>query len=113
MIYFQPWQVRWVDLDPAIGREEMKTRSAVIISTSFHLRLMAGHLATVMPVTSKVKPYEHRVPITRPDGMTLYVMTDQIRTVSSLRFNTRRPPWSLTQDEIEAVRRAARFMVDL
>jgi mRNA interferase MazF len=102
-----PDQVWWVDLEPVRGREQGKDRPALVVSSSFHLALTGGALATVLPLTTVERPWPHRAPV----GGRGWVITERIRTVSSARFRRYAPEIQLTPDELAAVRTMLRRMV--
>ncbi len=108
----EPWQVWLADLDPIEGHEQAGKRPVVVISSDLHLQLTGGRMVTVTPVTSAPQRRAYRVPITNYKGDTNWVLTDQIRTISSSRFLRNAPWWILSQDEIEDVVLALRSMVD-
>jgi mRNA interferase MazF len=107
---FRPWQVWWVDFDPSQGREQQKVRPAVILSSSHHLRLMAGALITVSPLTTTDRGWIQHVAVATP-RQTSWVMTEQIRTVSETRFQDLRPTYTLSSSEIAAVQKSLNTML--
>lgn len=105
-----PDTVWFADLDPTQGREQAGDRPVIIVSSSFHLELTAGDVATVLPITSVHRPgYLHRVRI----GEASWVITDQIRTVATRRFRRRATEIDPSSEERAEVRRALRMMLDL
>lgn len=109
----EPWQVWLVDLDPFEGHEQGGIRPAVVISSDFHLRLGQGRTVTVAPLTSAASRRSYRVAVTNPaNNRVSFAITDQIRTISTRRFERDRPWWSLKDEEITQIRRALRGMVD-
>ncbi|MEU8899103.1 type II toxin-antitoxin system PemK/MazF family toxin [Nocardia sp. NPDC048505] len=88
----EPWQVWWVDLEPIAGREQGRTRPAIVVSSAFHLRLMQRELITIVPLTSVDRPsWRHRVPIDAGAKARGWAITEQIRTISARRFTGNRP----------------------
>ena len=80
------WIVR---LDPVIGHEQARTRPCLVVSHNF-LNHGAAGLAFVIPLTSRDKEIPYYVTIKPPEGGLLkisYVMIDQLRVVSFLRFS--------------------------
>ena len=75
-----------VNLDPTVGHEIQKTRSAVVISPDE----MNRHISTVIiaPMTTKSHAYPTRVPCTF-EGKEGWVVLDQIRTVEKVRLVTK------------------------
>lgn len=108
----QPWQVWLVDFSPTEGHEQDGLRPAVVVSSEFALRLNVGRIVTVAPITSKYRPMNHRIQIANHQGKSNWILTDQIRTISSSRFVRSQPWWHLSDNEIAAARRALSFMVD-
>lgn len=107
---FRSWQVWWVDFDPSQGLEQQKIRPAVILSSAHHLRLMAGALVTVSPLTTTERGWAQHVAVATP-RQTSWVMTEQIRTVSAARFQDQRPLYVLSPTEIAAVQRSRNAML--
>jgi mRNA interferase MazF len=107
---FRPWQVWWVDFDPSQGREQQKIRPAVILSSAYHLRLMAGALITVCPLTTTDRGWAQHIAVATP-RQTSWVMTEQMRTVSEARFQDLRPLYTLTATEIAAVQSSRNAML--
>jgi mRNA interferase MazF len=108
----EPWQVWLADLDPVEGHEQGGVRPVVIISSVSHLRSQQGRSVLVTPVTSRDKRVRNHIPILNPKGDTNFVMTEQIRYVSTSRFLRSEPWWTLNDPEIIQVRRMLRVMVD-
>ncbi len=103
-----PGQVWYIDLEPVRGREQGKDRPALIVSSSAHLRVTAGQLVTILPMTSRERPWIHHVAI----GAGGWVMTEQVRTISAERLRRRAPNLEPTPHELEDVRSAFRRMLD-
>lgn len=80
------YEVYWVRLDPAEGRETQKTRPCVVISPdSMH----ATGMAVVCPLTTRLHPqWSTRLQISCA-GHAAEVMVDQVRAVSIARFGKR------------------------
>ncbi len=103
-----PGQVWFVDFDPVRGREQGKDRPALVISSRFHLDLTAGRLVTVLPLTTVERPgWLHRVPLAAGG----WVITEQVRTVSSDRFRRYAPEIALTPQELRQVRHVLGHML--
>jgi mRNA interferase MazF len=96
------WQVYFANLDPVVGNEQAGARPVVIVSSPMHLRLMAGRLLSVLPMTTSMRPWPHRVTLTI-GGQTGQVMTEQVRTIARERIRSVRPIYQLTEDEIDQV----------
>lgn len=103
----EPDQVWWVDLEPVRGREQGKDRPALVVSSRFHLALTGGALATVLPLTTVQRPWPHRIAV----GAGGWVITEQIRTISTSRLRRYAPEIQLTGAELAAVRTMLRRML--
>lgn len=106
---FRPGAVWLCDFEPVRGREQGKDRPALVVSSDFHLRLTAGALVTVLPLTSVERAgWLHRVPV----GGSGWVITEQVRTISSQRFRRPAPEIALTEETLDEVRRVlARMLI--
>lgn len=80
------FDVYWTDLEPTVGHEIKKTRPCIVVSPE----AMNKNLKTIIiaPMTSKVRNYPTRVPITF-DGVNGEIALDQIRSVSFVRLKKR------------------------
>jgi len=75
------WLVR---LDSVEGHEQGRQRPAVIVSASA-INTTARAPVAVAPITSQVRPYRLRMPVTPPEGgLTVLsdIQCDQIRTIA-------------------------------
>ena len=72
-----------MNLDPTLGKEIKKTRSAIIISPDE----MNTHISTVIiaPMTTKGRPYPSRVSC-KFQGKSGQIILDQIRTIDKSRL---------------------------
>lgn len=105
-----PGTVWFADLDPTQGREQAGDRPVLIVSSSFHLELTAGDVATVLPLTSVCRPgWVHRVQISENS----WVITDQVRTIATRRLRRRALDLDPAEAELAEVRRALTAMLDL
>jgi len=77
------FEVHLISLDPTKGSENKKTRPCVVISPDE----MNKHIRTVIiaPMTSTIKNYPTRVPVTF-QGKKGQIVLDQIRTVDKSRL---------------------------
>jgi mRNA interferase MazF len=106
--------VWWVDLEPVAGREQGKSRPAVVVSSVFHLRLVRGELLNVLPLTTVERVgWLHRIEISLPGHKTGWAVTEQIRTISATRLTGAKPIGQLDKDQIEAIRSVLGKMLDL
>jgi mRNA interferase MazF len=102
-----------VDLNPAVGHEQGGVRPVLVVSDD-QLNHSRADLVMVVPITGTDRGLVTHVPIRPPEGGLLkpsFIMTDQLRTVSVLRFGKRlgliRPT---TRSEVEA---RLRFLLTL
>ena len=85
----EPGTVVWVDLDPAVGREQAGRRPAVVVASAGYLSAVT-ELAIVVPGTTRQRGWPQQVELT---GSTLqlpqpiYAMTEQPRTISRRRIS--------------------------
>ena len=101
--------VVWVNLDPTVGTEIIKTRPAVIISNDACNRY--GTRVVIMPITSNVDtlyPGEAAVRLGKRPGRAL---GDQIRSVDKARIGKRLG--RLNADELSAIDEALRTTLAL
>ena len=111
---FQPWQVWWADLDPIEGHEQGGRRPVLIVSSLFQLQLTRFSLATVLPLTTRQRPgWEHHRPLQLPGQPMSYVVTEQIRTLTSTRISGKAPLAVLAPQQIADIRPALAAMIDL
>ena len=96
------WQVYFANLDPVVGAEQAGDRPVVIVSSPLHLRLMGGRLLSVLPMTTSMRPWPHRVALAIR-GQSGQIMTEQVRTIARERIRSVRPIYELTEDEIDQV----------
>lgn len=79
-------EVWLVDFDPVRGHEQGGARPALVLSSD--VANEAG-MATVLPITSRARPYPTRVAIAPPDGglhVPSWVIAEQPRTVDARRL---------------------------
>jgi mRNA interferase MazF len=113
-VNIEPWQVWWVDLNPIVGREQAGTRPAIIVSSRFHLALTGGALMNVLPMTTRERPgWMHRIRIDIPDRPVGYAITEQVRTVARTRVSGNSPLYTLSAEQVLAVRTVLSKMIDL
>ena len=85
----EPGTVVWVDLDPAVGREQAGRRPAVVVASAGYLSAVT-ELVIIVPATTKQRGWPQQVELT---GSTLqlpqptYAMTEQPRTISRQRIS--------------------------
>lgn len=110
----EPWQVWWVDLEPVAGREQGKSRPALVVSSAFHLRLVRGELLSVLPLTTVERAgWLHRIEVSLPGRKTGWAIAEQVRTISATRLTSAKPIGRLDEDQIAAIRSVLSKMLDL
>ncbi len=108
-IAVRPGEVWFVDFEPVRGREQGKDRPALVVSSDFHLALTASQLLTVLPLTTVARPgWLHRLPVEAGGG---WVITEQLRTVSAVRFRRPAPEIALSAAELDDVRQVLTQML--
>lgn len=113
-VAIEPWQVWWVDLEPVAGREQGKSRPALIVSSVFHLRLVRGELLSVLPLTTVERiGWLHRIEVALPGQKAGWAITEQIRTISATRLTGTKPIGQLDEGQIAAIRSVLSKMLDL
>ncbi len=109
-----PWQIWWANLDPAVAHEQAGTRPVLVVSSAFHLRLTRGTVVTVIPLTTRERPYlMHRVRIDIPSKRVSYAITEQQRTVAADRLVGNDPMYELTPNQVSDVGNVLRRMTDM
>lgn len=110
-------EIYWCNFHPpnqVAGHEQAGTRPALVVSDEVFNTSPAG-LATVLPMTSKLKNYPNRidVPRTAANGLSQdsQVLVDQIRTVSTSRLNG--CLGEIETDILDDVDEKLRFLLDL
>ncbi len=102
-----------IDLGQQIGHEPGFTRPAVVVSVNV-INNGLGELVSVVPIASKFYGLRSHVeldPEASGLGHVSYTRCDQIRTISTRRLSARRGEAS--QDEIQDISQALRFILDL
>lgn len=113
-VRIEPWQVWWVDLEPVAGREQGKSRPAVVVSSEFHLRLVRRDLLNVLPLTTVERVgWLHRIEISLPGHKTGWAITEQIRTISATRLTATEPIGHLNEAQIADIRSVLSKMLAL
>ena len=101
-----------VTLDPAMGHEQAGTRPALVLSSD-DANASGAELVTVVPITSRHRPYPTRVLIEPPEGgirTRSWVISEQVRTLSTLRLITR---WGrVSHPTLVATSVIVRFMLE-
>lgn len=101
-----PWQVWLADFGEPTGSEQGGRRPAIIVGSADHCRFPID-VALVIPVTTRDRALPHHVPI-RSAGSGLarpsWARTEDIRAMSTERFNRPAPLGRLAEAEITQVR---------
>jgi mRNA interferase MazF len=82
-VVIKQYEIYIVSLDPTIGAEIQKTRPCIVISPDEMNRPL--QTVQIAPMTTNVRPYPWRVPISFQGKKGMVVM-DQIRTVDKRRL---------------------------
>ena len=100
------YQIVLVNLDPAVGREIMKTRPCAILSPDE----MNKYLGTIIiaPMTSKSRSYPTRVKI-KQNNETGWIVLDQVRTIDKKRII--KVLGTLSTNEIKQTKRVLQEML--
>lgn len=107
----RPGSVWFCDFEPVRGREQGKDRPALVVSSTFHLRLTGGALIVVLPLTSVERPgWLHRVPVAAGGA---WAITEQVRTLAAQRFRRPAPEIALSAAELAEVQRVLAKMLTL
>jgi mRNA interferase MazF len=86
-----PGNVVWVQFEPTVGREQRRTRPAVVVASRGYLAAVP-ELVIVVPATTRDRNWAHHVRLT---GARLrlpkptWAMTEQPRTISHTRITGR------------------------
>ncbi|MHB8290563.1 MAG: type II toxin-antitoxin system PemK/MazF family toxin [Acidimicrobiales bacterium] len=106
-------EIYQVDLGRPVGHEPAFLRPAIVVSSDI-VNNGPGELVVVVPVTSTDYGLRSHIEIaTGVSGLEhpSYVRCDQIRVVSTERIRLR--PGDVAPDELRAIDRALRFILDL
>lgn len=82
-------EVWLLDFDPVMGHEQAGYRPALVLSSDL---ANAAGMATVLPLTSKPRPYMTRLSLVPPEGgvtVPSWVICEQCRTVDTRRLKRR------------------------
>jgi len=101
--------VYWVALDPSVGSEIKKTRTAVIVSNNSCNAY--GARVVVLPLTSNVDSLYPGEALLTVDGKPARALGDQIRSLDKSRLRARIE--TLSPDELSAVDDAIRITLSL
>jgi mRNA interferase MazF len=96
MAYLGPirrWDIFWADLEPVVGREQAGTHRPVLVVSNDQFSSSALQLVMVVPLTAregKIRKFlSFEIPLPTgviDDGVTPVAMTQQLRTISTLRL---------------------------
>jgi mRNA interferase MazF len=102
-----------VDFEPIRGREQGRTRPALIISNDVFNR-RGGDLVTVVPITTRARPIRTFLRIEPPEGglpQISYIICDQVRTIANERLGKRYG--TVSPAVLAEVELRLRFLLDL
>jgi mRNA interferase MazF len=103
--------VWFLDFDPVVGHEQAGYRPALVLSSDV---ANGTGMVTVLPITSKSRPYPTRIAITPPDGglqVPSWVMGEQPRTVDARRL--KRIVGSVSAPVMKRVEDVVRILLEL
>ncbi len=80
------YDIYWVTLDPAVGKEMKKTRPCLVLSPDE----MHNHIGTVIiaPLTSTIRSYPSRISY-KLNGKSSTIALDQIKTIDKSRVQSK------------------------
>ncbi len=80
------YEIYWVTLDPAVGKEMRKPRPCVILSPDE----MHNYIGTVIiaPLTSSIRLYPSRISY-KLNGKSITIALDQIKTIDKRRLQSK------------------------
>ena len=83
MVTVHRFDIFLISLDPSLGSEIQKTRPCLVVSPDE----MNKYIKTIIvaPMTSKIKKYPTRIPVTF-DGKNGSIVLDQLRTIDKSRI---------------------------
>ena len=81
------FEIYWVNLNHAVGREMQKTRPAIVISPN-EVNELAGTII-VAPITSNKRNFPTRIAFSNQVGEENYIALDHIRAVNKSRLSNR------------------------
>jgi mRNA interferase MazF len=71
--------VLWIDFGPPVGHEQAGRRPALVISPTAYNEISS--LVMVCPLTRSEKPWPFKVPVTGSDGISGFVLADQVHSI--------------------------------
>ncbi|MGH4015984.1 MAG: type II toxin-antitoxin system PemK/MazF family toxin [Pseudonocardiaceae bacterium] len=95
------------DFGTPLGSEQGGSRPAVVVGSADHCRFPI-QMALVVPLTARDRGLPHHIAITSTESglnRPSWARTDDIRTISTIRFTRPVPLGRLSDQEVEQVRR--------
>lgn len=71
----------WIDFGPPAGHEQAGRRPALVLSGRDYNA--NSSVIVVCPISRSPRPWPYKVPITTADGLTGYVLCDQLRAIDT------------------------------
>lgn len=108
-----PWEIWLVDLGEPIGHEQGGLRPAVVVGSTTHCRFPT-EMAMVVPLTTRERGLKHHVRIDSGESglkRPSWARTEDITSVSMVRFTRSRPLGTVSAAEIAELSRWMRVMV--
>jgi len=94
----------WLDFTPQKGREQNKTRPAIVISPKIYNKLSS--LVLVCPVTSKKKGWGFEIDVSENEKIKGVILADQIKSLDYKARNAKfiiKSPDSVINDTLEKI----------
>lgn len=89
----------WIDFGPPAGHEQAGRRPALVLSGRDYNA--NSSVVVVCPISRNPRPWPYKVPIATADGLTGYVLSDQLRAIDTafrvLRHRGAAPPEVLAE----------------
>ncbi len=104
--------VWYVDLDPVHGHEQAGIRPCLVLSADIYNQT-PFNLAVVVPITSTRRTYRWYIQVIPPEGglsSTSYIISDQVRCVSTDRFT--RLSGAVTHETLSLIEQNLKYLFD-
>lgn len=91
VLHLQRGDVIWAAPDPAIGREQLGRRPAVIVASDRYIERVRA-LIVILPITTRDRGWPTHVRLRGADlnlSLPSFAMTEQIRSIDRARIETR------------------------
>lgn len=95
----------WLDFNPQTGREQAKTRPALVLSPAQYNQ--ASSLALVCPITSKYKGWGFEIPLPQSSKIKGSILVDQLKSLGFKARNVKfiaKCPVEILEEALEKAR---------